>query len=110
PAFHEKELVMTPLRRRMTEDMILRNFAPGTIRQYVHCIARYARYFNTSPKDLGPEQVRLYLLHLVQGVTSPGATTAKFALPCSSSTAQPWVWIGSSRKSPAPRCPSESPS
>jgi len=41
---------MTPLRRRMTEDMILRNFAPGTIRQYVSCIARYARYFNTSPK------------------------------------------------------------
>ena len=57
---------MTPLRRRMTEDMILRNFAPGTIRQYVSCIARYARYFNTSPKDLGPEQVRSYLLYLVQ--------------------------------------------
>ena len=57
---------MTPLRRRMTEDMILRNFAPGTIRQYIGCVARYARHFNTSPQGLGPEQVRSYLLHLVQ--------------------------------------------
>ena len=57
---------MTPLRRRMTEDMILRNLAPGTIRQYVDCVAGFARYFNTSPERLGPEQVRSYLLHLVQ--------------------------------------------
>ena len=57
---------MTPLRRRMTEDMILRNLAPGTIRQYVNCVAGCARHFNTSPDRLGPEQVRSYLLHLVQ--------------------------------------------
>ena len=57
---------MTPLRRRMTEDMILRNLAPGTIRQYVNCVAGCARHFNTSPERLGPEQVRSYLLHLVQ--------------------------------------------
>ena len=42
---------MTPLRRRMTEDMILRNLAPGTIRQLaVNRVARYpAPHFNTSP-------------------------------------------------------------
>ena len=57
---------MTPLRRHMTEDMILRNFAPGTIQQYLGCIARFARHFNTSPEGLGPKQVRSYLLHLVQ--------------------------------------------
>jgi site-specific recombinase XerD len=57
---------LTPLRRRMTEDMILRNRAPGTIRQYVNCIVGLARYFNVSPERLGPEEVRSYLLHLVQ--------------------------------------------
>src|SRR5271157_5738577 len=57
---------MTPLRRRMTEDLILRNRAPGTIRQYVNCAAGLARHFNASPERLGPEQVRSYLLHLVQ--------------------------------------------
>jgi site-specific recombinase XerD len=57
---------MTPLRQRMIEDMTLRNLTPQTIRSYVRCAARFARYFNTSPADLGPEHVRAYLLHLVQ--------------------------------------------
>jgi integrase/recombinase XerD len=57
---------MTPLRRRMIEDMTLRNFAPQTIQSYVQCIARFARYFNTSPARLGPEQVRAFLVYLVQ--------------------------------------------
>jgi integrase/recombinase XerD len=57
---------MTPLRRRMIEDMTLRNFTPSTIQSYVQCIARFARYFNLSPEHLGPEHVRTFLLHLVQ--------------------------------------------
>ena len=63
---------MTPLRRRMIEDMTLRNFTAQTIQSYVQCVARFARYFNASPEQLGPEQVRTYLLDLVQqkqGVT-----------------------------------------
>ncbi|HMB02887.1 MAG TPA: site-specific integrase [Isosphaeraceae bacterium] len=57
---------MTPLRRRMIQDMQLRNFAPGTIALYVNCVARFARHFGTSPEHLGPEDVRAYLLQLVQ--------------------------------------------
>jgi hypothetical protein len=36
---------MTPLRRRMIEDMTLRNFTPATIRAYVQCVARFVRHF-----------------------------------------------------------------
>jgi integrase/recombinase XerD len=57
---------MTPLRRRMIDDMTLRNFTPKTIQVYVRCVARYARYFNCSPDRLGSEQVRAFLLHLLQ--------------------------------------------
>jgi integrase/recombinase XerD len=57
---------MTPLRRRMIEDMTLRNFTLQTIQSYVWCIARFARYFNLSPEHLGPEHIRAYLLYLVQ--------------------------------------------
>jgi integrase/recombinase XerD len=57
---------MTPLRRRMIDDMTLRNLSPKTINAYVRCVARFARYFHTSPEYLGPEHVRAYLLHLVQ--------------------------------------------
>jgi len=57
---------MTPLRKRMIDEMQLRNFAPKTIRCYVEIVARFARYFNKSPDKLGAEEVRTYLLHLVQ--------------------------------------------
>jgi integrase/recombinase XerD len=56
---------MTPLRRRMIEDMRLRNFAPGTVDVYVNCVARFARHFGRSPELLGPDDVRAYLLHLI---------------------------------------------
>ena len=78
---------MTPLRRRMTEDMILRNLAPGTIRQYVNCVAGFAPHFNTSPSASGPNRSARTCSTSSKSITSPGATTAKFALPCSSSTA-----------------------
>jgi integrase/recombinase XerD len=57
---------MTPLRRRMTEDLILRNRTPQTIKAYTGWVADFARHFHTPPDRLGPEHVRSYLLHLVQ--------------------------------------------
>jgi site-specific recombinase XerD len=57
---------MTPLRRRMIDDMTLRNFTPKTIQAYLRCVARFARYFDRSPERLGREEVRAYLLHLLQ--------------------------------------------
>src|SRR5512135_3743933 len=57
---------MTPLRRRMIEDLKLRNLAPRTIAVYVQRVAAFARHFGKSPEDLGPPEVRSYLVHLVQ--------------------------------------------
>ncbi len=56
---------MTPLRRRMIEDMRLRNLAPRTIETYVDRVAAFARHFATSPEHLGSDHIRAYLLHLV---------------------------------------------
>jgi site-specific recombinase XerD len=49
----------------MTEDMMMRNFSPYTQRNYLFAVARFARHFNASPADLGPEQLRAYLNHLI---------------------------------------------
>jgi site-specific recombinase XerD len=57
---------MTPLRRRMTEDLILHNLSPKTSRRSIKWVADFARYFRTSPEQLGPERVRSFLLHLIQ--------------------------------------------
>jgi integrase/recombinase XerD len=56
---------MTPLRRRMIDDMTLRNFTKATIKAYVRCVARFARHSHCSPDRLGREHVRSYLLHLL---------------------------------------------
>ena len=56
---------MTPLRTRMTEDMKLRTLSPHTQRVYVSVVARFAAYFQKSPERLAPEDVRTYLLHIV---------------------------------------------
>ena len=57
---------MTPLRRRMIEDLKLRNLAPRTIQSYVSRVAAFARHFGRSPEDLGRDEVRSYLLYLVR--------------------------------------------
>ena len=57
---------MTPLRRRMTEDLTLHNLAPNTARSYIKWVADFAQHFHTSPEHLGSEHVRSYLLHLIQ--------------------------------------------
>jgi len=56
---------MTPLRKRMIEDMQLRNFSEETQRSYIHYIANYAAHFKISPDQLGPEAVREYALYLL---------------------------------------------
>ncbi len=56
---------MSPLRRRMVEDMTLRNLSPYTQRNYLFAVSRLARHSRMSPADVGPEQLRDYLNHLV---------------------------------------------
>src|SRR5271165_6845807 len=61
-----KELSMSPLRRRLIEDMQIRNLSRHTQRVYVEQVLRFARYFRRSPEHLGPTEIRTYLLHLTQ--------------------------------------------
>ncbi|MCP4005761.1 MAG: integrase, partial [bacterium] len=56
---------MTPLRKRMIDDMRIRNLAPSTQECYVRQVAGFAGYFGKSPELLGSEQVRDYQLHLI---------------------------------------------
>ena len=49
---------MSPLRRRMIEDMTIRNLSPATQQSYVHAVSKFSRYFGRSPDRLGLEDVR----------------------------------------------------
>jgi integrase/recombinase XerD len=57
---------MTPIRRRMLEDMQIRNYSPHTIDGYLRYVAQFAKHFGTSPDHLGAEHVRTYQLYLLQ--------------------------------------------
>jgi len=63
---------MSPLRRRMIEDMTIRKFAPKTQHDYVQRIKNFAGFLGRSPDTATFEDVRRYQLHLVaSGVGVP---------------------------------------
>jgi site-specific recombinase XerD len=63
---------MSPLRRRMIEDMTIRKFAPKTQHDYVQRVKNFAAFLGRSPDTASFEDVRRYQLHLVaSGVGTP---------------------------------------
>ena len=72
---------MSPLRRRMIEDMTVRNLSPATQRSYVSAVAKLSRYFGRSPDRLGLEDVRAFQVHLVStGISWPALNQIVCAL------------------------------
>jgi integrase/recombinase XerD len=72
---------ISPLRRRMIEDMTVRNLSPATQQSYVHAVSKFSRYFGRSPDHLGAEEVRAFQMHLVAtGISWPGLNQIVCAL------------------------------
>jgi len=63
---------MSPLRRRMIEDMTIRMFAPKTQHDYLQRVKNFAVFLGRSPDTASFEDVRRYQLHLTtSGVGVP---------------------------------------
>ena len=72
---------MSPLRRRMIEDMTVRNLSPATQRSYVYAVAKFSRHFGRSPDRLCLEDVRAFQVHLVAtGISWPALNQTVCAL------------------------------
>ena len=55
---------MSPLRRRMIEDMKVRGYGEKTKADYLRAIKRFAAFLGRSPDTASPEDLRLYQLHM----------------------------------------------
>jgi integrase/recombinase XerD len=76
---------MSPLRRRMIEDMTIRKLAPKTQQGYIRTVKDFAVFLGRSPDAASPEDVRRFQLHLAEsGARTPilnHGVCAKVLLP-----------------------------
>jgi integrase/recombinase XerD len=69
------------LRRRMIEDMTVRNLSPATQQSYLNAVSKFSRYFGRSPDRLGLEDVHAFQVHLVAtGISWPALNQIVCAL------------------------------
>lgn len=57
---------MTPLRKRMIEDMQLRGFSARTQEAYAYAVHRLTRHYRKPPDRITEDELRQYFLHLTQ--------------------------------------------
>ena len=50
----------------MIADLQLRNYASTTQQEYVRCASNFVAHFRRSPEDLGNQDIREFLLHLIR--------------------------------------------
>jgi integrase/recombinase XerD len=67
------EAPISPLRRRMIDDMTMHEFAPRTQEGYIRAVKGFSAFLGASPDTASFEDLRRYQLHLVS--TGTGAPT-----------------------------------
>ena len=72
---------MTPLRRRMIEDMCVRKFTEKTQQDYIRHIEQFAKFLGRSPDTATGEDLRGYQVHQTKsGVQPPTVNSSAVAL------------------------------
>jgi integrase/recombinase XerD len=72
---------ISPLRRRMIEDMTIRKFAPKTQASYIRAVRNFTVFLGRSPDQASTEDLRRYHLHLAAtGVSIPSQNATVAAL------------------------------
>ena len=72
---------ISPLRRRMIEDMTIRKLAPKTQASYIRAVRNFTIFLGRSPDQANAEDLRRYQLHLASsGVAVPSQNAAVTAL------------------------------
>ncbi len=75
-----KAKTQSPVRARMIEQMKIGNLAPGTQQHYLRTISNLARDTGTSPDRLDAEQVRAWLVGLIDRGLAPVSTNVTLSV------------------------------
>ena len=70
------EKPISPLRRRMLEDMNMRRFVPDTRREYIRAVKRLTIFLGRSPDSATAEELRAFQLHLAATGAQPPSINA----------------------------------
>jgi site-specific recombinase XerD len=57
---------MGKLRDRMQEDLLLKAYSPHTQKAYLRCARHFVSHYMRSPEEMGEQEIRSFLLHLVR--------------------------------------------
>jgi len=57
---------MSRLRDKMQGDLKLCGFCENTRKTYIRCAARFSQHYGKSPSELGRDEIRAYLLYLIE--------------------------------------------
>ncbi len=60
----DRDKTISPLRRRMIEDMTVRGFTASTQRGYIAAVKNFTAFLGRSPDRAGAEDLRCYQLHM----------------------------------------------
>ena len=69
---------MGKLHDQMQEDLLLKAYSPNTQRNYLRCARHFAKHYMRSPEEMGEQEVRGFLLHLLQDRQASPATLAMY--------------------------------
>ena len=72
----DRDKTISPLRRRMIEDMTVRGFTAGTQRGYIRAVEDFTAFLGRSPDQAGAEDLRRYQLEMRCGGASATAMNA----------------------------------
>src|SRR5574342_696433 len=62
----DRRCVMTELRNRMDNDLLVRGMAERTRETYLAAVTRLARHYRRPPDQLCPQEVQAYLIHMLR--------------------------------------------
>lgn len=91
----EETKKFSPLRQRMIEDMRLQNLAPKTQQEYLRWSIKFSLFYGKSPAQLQPEDIRNWLVHLVEkehkSISTYKVAAAALRFLYAKTLGRPWV-------------------